>query len=74
MTYSGSGNVLGYFNGAYYSTFGTMAGTETSNNLLLGRGDAYGNNILYNFYKYNRALTAEEVQQNYNALKPRYNL
>jgi hypothetical protein len=51
-----------------------MAGTETSNNLLLGRGDAYGNNILYNFYKYNRALTAEEVQQNYNALKPRYNL
>jgi hypothetical protein len=74
MTYSGSGNVLGYFNGTYYSTFGTMAGTETSNNLLLGRGDAYGNNILYNFYKYNRALTAEEVQQNYNALKPRYNL
>lgn len=74
MTYAGSGNVLGYFNGSYYSTYGTMAGTETSNNLLLGRGDAYGNNILYSFYKYNRALSADEVLQNYNSTKTRYGL
>jgi hypothetical protein len=74
MTYAGSGNVLGYLNGEYYSTFGTMAGTETSNNLLLGRGDNYGNNILYNFSKYNRALSSDEVLQNYNATKARFNL
>jgi hypothetical protein len=51
-----------------------MAGTETSNNLLLGRGDAYGNNILYNFSKYNRALSAAEVAQNFNATKGRFGL
>jgi hypothetical protein len=34
----------------------------------------YTNGRIANFYLYNRALSAAEVQQNYNALKPRFGI
>jgi hypothetical protein len=42
ITYAGSGNVLAYVNGVYDQTVGSMANTDTANNLYLGRGDQYG--------------------------------
>lgn len=74
ITYSGTGSVLGYVNGVYITTLGSMASTNSSSNLLLGLGDQYGNNLLGPFFKYNRALSAKEIEQNYNALKSRFGL
>jgi len=74
ITYSGTGNVLGYVNGVYIKTLGSMASTNSSSNLLLGQGDQHGNNLLGPFLKYNRALTASEIEANYNAIKGRFNI
>ena len=73
-TYSGSGAVKIYLNGVYRVDGPTMVGVDTTNNLTLGSGDSYSNIRMYNFSKYNKALTASEIQQNYNALKSRFNL
>jgi hypothetical protein len=57
------------------STFSTSDIRITSNSLKIGNGwsTAYGGNIpLVSIY--NRALTAQEVEQNYNATKSRFNL
>jgi hypothetical protein len=74
LTYSGSGNVAAYVNGVNVGTVGTMTATESSSSLILGTGDQLGNVEIYNFAKYNVALTATEVLQNYNALRGRYGL
>ena len=74
ITYSGTGSVLGYVNGVYITTLGSMASTNSSSNLLLGLGDQYGNNLLGPFFKYNRALSAKEIEQNYNVTKTRFGL
>lgn len=73
-TYSGSGTVKIYLNGIYRVDGPTMVSVDTANNLTLGFGDAYANIRMYNFSKYNRALTAQEVLQNYNATKTRFGL
>ena len=73
-TYSGSGAVKIYLNGIYRVDGPTMVSVDTTNNLTLGFGDAYSNIRVYNFSKYNRALTQQEITQNYNALKSRYGL
>lgn len=73
-TYSGSGAVKIYLNGIYRVDGPTIVSVDTTNNLTLGFGDAYSNIRTYNFSKYNRALTAQEVLQNYNATKTRFGL
>jgi hypothetical protein len=72
FTYSGSGNVNCYVNSSLFGSVGTMISTDSSSSLELGRADGMGNVQIYNFMKYNRALTAQEIQQNFNALKSRY--
>jgi hypothetical protein len=74
FTYQGSGNVTAYVNGVFKTTAGTISGTDTTSPLYLGRGDQFGNHNHYNFLKYNRALSASEVLQNYNATRTRYGL
>jgi len=74
FTYAGSGNVNAYIDGQFISTVNTMVSTETSSPLYLGRGDQSGNNGFYNFLKYAKALTPEEVLQNYNVTKTRFGL
>jgi hypothetical protein len=74
FTYSGSGNVNCYVNGSLYGSAGTMASTDSSSVLRLGVGDEYGNVQIYNFVKYNRALTASEVQQNFNTTRGRFGI
>ena len=68
-----------YINGSVL-TGGSVVGTQTftsiSGNIYLGSSDAavYTQGNIYNFKVYNRALSATEVLQNYNALKGRYGL
>lgn len=66
-----------YKNGVQYNSYGHGYGTLTgdSNNITIGNGYAggyYGK--IYAVKLYNRALSAEEVQQNFNAVRGRYGI
>ena len=72
FTYDGS-NLKGYVNGELGLTSAVSFSTNTdATNLQLGRADNYGNQNIPNFSIYDRALTAEEVAQNYNAQSSRF--
>lgn len=71
ISYSGSGNVLGYVNGVYVGTLGTMSSTEAASPLLLGSGDQFGNQNLYEFHKYNRQLSGSEILSNFRHADPK---
>ncbi|QQO91899.1 structural protein [Flavobacterium phage vB_FspM_immuto_3-5A] len=75
FTYNGT-NVRGYLNGinTYLSGTVTFTTNTDSTSLQLGRGDQYGNAAIANISMYNRALSAQEIQQNYNATKTRFGL
>ena len=74
VTYSGTGSVKIYLNGVYKVTGSPIVSTDTGSFLAIGSGDSYANIRTYNFLKYNKELTPQEVLQNYNALKTRFNL
>lgn len=74
VTYSGSGNVTGYLNGVSIGSLGSMAGTDSVNNLIFGKADEYGNDELFTFMKYNKALSANEVLQNFNGNRQRFGI
>ena len=69
-----------FINGVQLGTSNTFSGlniSNTVNTFYVGRLEFAGCNFngnISNSQAYNRALTATEVQQNYNALKSRYNL
>lgn len=76
-TYDGSFIRL-YLNGVLDSSI-SQTGTVTSNPgpLLIGKlsyGDYYFNGNVSNTQVYNRALSAQEVQQNFNALRSRFGI
>ena len=57
------------------STFDWNAGTN--GNFVIGKSisnSTYFNGQIAQVYTYNRALSADEIQQNYNAYKNRFNL
>jgi len=64
----GNGNQLSTTNITGMSTSITNIGRYIASNLNFLKGS------LANYLIYNRALTAQEIQQNYNALKSRFNL
>ena len=73
-TYDGTTLSL-YRNGSLVGTPGTSTGniTNTSKSLTIGvRGNQFFAGKISNTKIYNRALTAAEIQQNYNALKSRF--
>jgi hypothetical protein len=76
-TYNGSNNKI-YVNGELKSTGANISGNIlATNNYNLMRSDSqveYGKGNLYSHKLYNRALTASEVQQNYNALRGRFGI
>ena len=72
ITYSGSGNVKAYVNGVFVANVGTMASTDSSSTLFLGRGDQFSNNNHYTFLRYSKELSAAAVLQNYYAGKKRF--
>ena len=69
-----------YINGTQLGSSNTFSGltiSNTINNLYVGRLELIGLNFngnIANSQIYNRALSSSEVQQNYNALKSRFNL
>jgi hypothetical protein len=73
-----------YRNGVYGGDNATNYSPSAQNNLFLRIGCAWNNNTSQNteFYSgkvatiqiYNRALSASEIQQNFNATKARFNL
>ena len=71
--------LIGYYNGVRIgSTTRTLTGSvNTSTNLNIGRWRAFTRELNTNISQvqiYNRALTAQEVEQNYNATKTRFGL
>jgi hypothetical protein len=70
-----SGNVYScYINGVYKSQFTSSSVYSNSPNIIgssVVGGELYNGGI-HALFCYNKALTASEVQQNYNALKGRY--
>jgi hypothetical protein len=79
-TTNGSNLHKAYFDGsevASSSTSITRTSTPSSQIWYLGKDDTggrFGNGNIYNCLRYNRALTASEIQQNYNALKGRFSI
>jgi len=75
-TVGDSGNFSTYINGVEVSTFINTNNVPTSSTslvLLYGSHSIYGPNLHWaQTALYNRALTASEVLQNFNALKSRY--
>jgi hypothetical protein len=73
-TYDGSRLTL-YINGILYSTalFDLSPIRVRTGNVTIG-GTRYLDGKVSNVVIYNRALSAEEIMQNYNALKGRFGL
>ena len=64
-----------YVNGSLYSTYSGNVPTATQPLVRIGRwtdGTVYGNSTIPNVKIYNRALSDQEVAQNYQALRGRY--
>lgn len=74
VTYSGGGTTRIYLNGVYQNNGPLISSVDTTNNLFLGRGDDYGNVRIYNFSKYSKQLSDNDVLQNYNKIKTRFGL
>jgi hypothetical protein len=81
LVYNSSENkIYWYINGQLDSSY-TLSATPKSTNypICLGRwdggyGDYYFNGRVYSGNIHNRALTAQEIQQNYNATRGRYGI
>lgn len=78
MTWDGS-VLIGYLNGAEIGRFNTSIKVPSNSTLVaIGKGAAgtgrYFAGKISNTLIYNKALTASEVTQNFNALKERYGL
>jgi alpha-tubulin suppressor-like RCC1 family protein len=64
-----------YVNGSFVSTFvSNQTFTTSAPGLGINNGNEYFNSNMYAFLYYNRALTATEIQQNFNFFKPRFGL
>jgi hypothetical protein len=77
-TYDGSNNRI-YVNGTLRTTGLSISGNIITNgNYYLIRSDAgnidYGQGVIYSHKLYNRALTAQEIQQNFNATRSRFSI
>jgi hypothetical protein len=76
ITLSKSANTYSlYVNGSLVSTFvSNQTFTTSAPGLGINNGNEHFNSNMYSFSYYNRALTATEIQQNFNATKTRYGL
>ena len=78
-TYDGAGNITMYFNGTLIHTKTGVPSFAIGTSPRLRVGRAYSNDRYVDIDTpvvkvYNRALTAQEVQDNFNAYKNRFNL
>ena len=78
-THNFNGIISAYVNGSFvssvdYSSSGNLAFTDTYDLLLARDTNDYGNIFLPIFKVYNRTLSANEIQQNFNAIRGRYSI
>jgi hypothetical protein len=74
VTYNGSNKII-YINGVQDSTFASSVNGNATTNWSIGSRNTGARNFQGNIAQasiYNRALSAAEVSQNYNALRNRY--
>ena len=72
---SGTGTVSLYVNGSFVQSTSLTAPNTLGTSLYIGRyATLYLNGVVYNAKIYNRALSASEVLQNYNAQKSKFGL
>ena len=71
-----SSNVVIYVNGIARNSWSTLPAANLSANIFIGKQNTlYGANCQFaNFQLYNRAITAAEVTQNFNALRTRFGI
>lgn len=74
LTHNGTGTVNAYKDGVFTSQMASMVSTESSSDLVLGKGDEFGNSVIHSFFKYSRELSASEVAQNFAALRGRFGI
>jgi hypothetical protein len=76
MRFKNDGTLSGYFNGGNKNTVNKTIGSLTTGDFLIGydKGSAYGGGNIGTVLLYNRALTDNEILQNYNATKGRFGL
>lgn len=76
ITYNGVGTYTIYVAGKQADTFNwTFAGSYSLDMQFIGAGDGrYGTNDVHFFKQYNRALTASEVERNFNAVRTRFGI
>jgi len=75
LTFNGTNSYIVYINGQFENSITTNSIVAATGNSFIGATGGTGNFFSGNIYSakiYNRALTAAEIQQNYNALKSRY--
>jgi hypothetical protein len=78
-TYDGAGNINLYINGSLYNTKTSVPSFAIGANPIITIGRAYSNNRPTNIEVgvcrvYNKALTASEIQQNFNATRGRFGI
>jgi len=78
-TYDGAGNIKLYINGSLFDTKTSVPSFAIGANPIITIGRAYSNNRPTNIEVgvcrvYNKALTASEIQQNFNALRGRFGI
>jgi len=76
MRFKNDGTLSGFFNGINKNTVNKSIGSLSTGDFLIGydKGGAYGGGNIGTVLLYNRALTDDEILQNYNAQKGRFGL
>jgi hypothetical protein len=69
-----SGNLELYSNITKTTVNTALSGNLSFNNIMRQRTGVSPGGNMYNFNLYNKALSEQEIQQNYNAQKPRFGL
>jgi hypothetical protein len=77
LTFNGTDSYSVYINGQLENSITTNSITAATGNSFIGSTNGTGNFFSGNIYSvkiYNRALTAQEIQQNFNALRGRFGI
>jgi hypothetical protein len=75
MRFKSDGTLSGFFNGVKKNTVSKSIGPTNNGNFLIGSdGGVYGGGGISCIQLYNRALTDEEIQQNFNSLRSRFGI
>ena len=76
VRFKSNGDLSGFFNGSEKNTVTKSIGSINSSNFLIGpdTGGFYGSGAISYIQLYNRALSNDEIRQNFNATRGRYGI